>query len=804
MCNQLKALKTEQVARQNKAKERSKQSHKASQRKLKEHGKESALLYGQKLYAVCLDALAEELDKTFEDYVLNPDKARVNGAAIPFFDNFAGTHHIAAVALVATIDQLSRKARIATFCQNLGKAIEDEQRLVRLNKKSSTEFRHLIRQGHSRRRIATKDMMRKLNCPIPLWNDMTRLDVGRFLLDHIVPATGIVSVIKRRIGKTTPRFVVPTQEAEQLIRDCPASAYRGVHTAMVCPPNPWNGLYGGGMIDNQECLIRVPIQDHEEKHTTAISHYKTANLLKVLTAVNYLQETPLRVDGEMVELQRIAWENGIDGLFPCARAPMELPERLGDKPTAEDLKTRNRYAAMAHRDREQNRPRRVRIERSLQMAEELKGRTIWQSYHADHRGRLYTGNKYVTTQGPDAEKALLNFNSKTPVDNTAIDWLLKAAAGHYGLSKKTWEERLLWGNRNIEKIKATAADPLKNLDLWRDADDPWQFLQLCRGVADAIKHRKSDVPVRFDQTTSGCGILSALVRDKHVGRLCNLYGDKPFDLYTQVAEQVTYRLTQDLQFGDEKEKALAELWLGRGIDRKLTKGPILASPYGGSFMSLCDSLVEALDEHLNYVPLEEFALRVAMPSKYLAKHIWAELKKEISSCIAVKKWLMKVCRMSLSQGRPLVWTTPSGWPMKVADREPTTRTVRTFLFGKRLNVNLQDQPKNAPLSATQANKSIGANFAHSLDSAYLVSLLNTCEDQSVPVLVNHDCFATYALCANDLHETLHTTMHNMYQKDLLKQCWIEMCCHSGINFPEPPHVNTLDANTIGSNPYLFS
>ena len=804
MCNQLKDLKAEQVARQKKAELRAKQSHAASQRKLKEYGKESALLYGQQLYTYSLESLADELDRTFEDFVLNPDKARVNGAAIPFFDNFDGTHHIAAVALVATLDQLSRKARIATFCQNLGKAIEDEQRLIRLNKKSSVEFRHLIRQGIGRKRIATRDIMRKLGCPIPLWNDVTRLHVGRFLLDHIVPATGIVSVIKRRIGKTTPRFVIPTKEAEELIRECPATAYKGVYTAMVCPPNPWNGLYGGGMIDNQECLVRVPIQDHEEKHTTAITHYKTANLLKVLTAVNYLQETPLRVDAEMVDLQRVAWENGIDGLFPCSRAPMDLPERLGNNPTAEDLKLRNRLAAMAHRDREQNRPRRVRIERSLQMAEELSGRTIWQSYHADHRGRLYTGNKYVTTMGPDTEKAILHFNSKMAVDDTGIEWLLKAAAGHYGLSKKTWKERLMWGNRNIEKIKATAQDPLKNLDLWRDADDPWQFLQLCRGVEQAIKFRKCDVPVRFDQTTSGCGILSALVRDKNVGRLCNLYGDEPQDLYTKVAEQVTYRLSQDLQLGDEKEKALAELWLGRGIDRKLTKGPILASPYGGSFMSLCDSLVEALDEHLNYVPLDEFALRVAMPSKYLAKHIWAELKKEIHTCMEVKKWLMKVCRITLSKGKPLEWTSPSGWPMKVADREPTTRTVRTFLFGKRLNVNLQDQPINAPLSATQANKSIGANFAHSLDSAYLVSLLNTCEDQAIPVLTNHDCFATQAMTAGELHKTLHKTMNSMYKNDLLKQAWIEMCVNSGINLPEPPWVNTLDENVIGSNPYLFS
>ena len=108
------------------------------------------------------------------------------------------------------------------------------------------------------------------------------------------------------------------------------------------------------------------------------------------------------------------------------------------------------------------------------------------------------------------------------------------------------------------------------------------------------------------------------------------------------------------------------------------------------------------------------------------------------------------------------------------------------MFGKRLNVNLQDQPITASLSATQANKSIGANFAHSFDSAFLVSLLNTCEEQAVPVLVNHDCFATNALAAGELHETLHKTMNNMYKKDLLKQVWIEMCCNSALIYQNRP------------------
>ena len=91
-------------------------------------GKESALPYGQAIYKQQLEALAAALEDTFEDFLLAPSKARPNGDAIPYFDPFNGVHHIAAVTLTAALDQLSRKQRLATFCQNLGKAIENEHR----------------------------------------------------------------------------------------------------------------------------------------------------------------------------------------------------------------------------------------------------------------------------------------------------------------------------------------------------------------------------------------------------------------------------------------------------------------------------------------------------------------------------------------------------------------------------------------------------------------------------------------------------------------------------------------------------
>ncbi|MFZ9559186.1 MAG: DNA-directed RNA polymerase [Vulcanococcus sp.] len=795
---------SEQLAREIKAGERARQANASSHRRIKELGKESALPYGQELYSRFLDDLAAALEVTFEQFLLDPGKARANAAAIPFFDPFKGVHHIASVALVATIDQLSRKQRLPTFCQNLGKAIEDETRLMRLQAKSPLELRRLMREGVSRRRLASKEVMQELGCPIPAWNDLTRLQVGRFLLDHVLQHLPLVRMVKHRVGRTTPYFILPTAEAEEFIRNCPQRVYSVAHSAMVCPPNDWPGLYGGGLLGNQECIVRVPIQDNEEKDTTAIEHYRQADLSRFIDGINHLQATPLVVDAEMVQLQRTAWENGISGLFPCGRAPLEVPERLADSPTAEELRTRNRLAAMAHRDREQNRVRRVRIERALQMAEELAGRTVWQAYHADHRGRIYTGNKYCTHQGPDTEKALLSFEQQAPATDDGIQWILKAAAGHYGLSRDHWHERLRWGEKAKDAMLAAAEDPLGRLELWRGAKDPWQFLQLCRGLKQALETGASGVPIRFDQTTSGCGLLSTLVRDAKTARLCNVFGTTPRDLYSVIAERVVQRLTVDLELGDEKERALAELWLSRGIDRGLVKGPVLATPYGGSYMSLCDSLVDALDRHLGYVPLSEYAYRVAVPSKYLASHLWAELKEQVAPCLEVKKWLKVVCRKVMKAGYPLEWTTPMGWPMRLADREPTRRQVQTLLFGKKVNITMQDQPIDSPLSATQANKGIGANFTHGFDAALCQAVISRAVGLGMPLLTNHDCFATHMGDATVLHTSLLHSYSGMFRTNWLAVFREEVQLTTGISLPDPPYVGTLQVGLIGTNPYLYS
>ena len=797
---QINSSWAEQELQEAKAKRRARHAHEAAQRRIKEVGKESALPYGQALFDITIEPVAASIAKDFEQFVLDPKSARKFAAVLPLFDHFGNPTHVAAVALVAVLDQLSRKMRYPTFCQGVGWAIERETRLIKFGKVDQLQLRRLCRSGWSRRSISNVKTMREIGIPVSEWSDVTRLQVGGFLVDHITQ-TGLFKVVRHRIGRTQPRFVVPSDEALEFIKNCPERNYRVSHTAMICEPRPWTGLYGGGLLENSEPMVRVAIQDHDDQGR-GLAHFQAADMAKAYAVANHLQGTKLHVSAEMVELQRIAWDNGIDGLFPCSRDPIEVPPRLGSEPTDAELRERNRLAAMAHRDREVNRPRRVKVERSIQAAEQLAGRDIWQSWHADYRGRWYTGNKFVTTQGQDHEKAALFFQPQM-VGQDNLKMLLMAAAGHYGLSRSKWSERLQWAEDRLYQLMAAADDPLNRLELWRDAKQPWQFLQTCIGIREAVRDNKTGAPIRFDQTTSGCGILAALTRNARIGRACNLYGTTPHDLYSDVAAEATKRLKHDQQFGEPREKAMASIWLEVGVDRSLCKGPVLAAPYGGSWMSVADGLVDVLDKHYGYVPLNEYSYRVAAPSKYMASVIWTELKALIDPVLEVKAWMRKCTKKLMPKGFPIEWTSPMGWPMRIADRQPTTQKIYTQLYGTKISSNIQDQAWESPLSSTQANKGIGANLTHSFDAAFASSVVYWAGEHKVPIASNHDCFSVLPCHASDFHMTLLSQFRELYKPNWLMEIKKEMEARSGISLPDPPYDGSLHVGEIGNNPYLF-
>jgi len=798
--------RAEQFARQQQDERRAIEAQKTSQRRLQEQGRESALPYGRVLFNELLEALTESVKTCLEAAVTNPTRARIHGAALPYLDSFDSPEQIAAVALVATLDRLTRRQRMPTFCQGIGSALEREARLVRLRQVNGTAQRRLGRMGLNRIQMSSKQTLKALRVPVEEWNDKAKLQVGNLLLDSIIEATGLVRVQKQRIGRITPYIVVPTDRALEVVAAIPPREAMVSYRAMVCPPNPWVGIHGGGRLGSIEPMIRLPVQDQEDRRGPALDPYRQApGMAKVTAMVNHLQAVPLTCSGDMPGLLRVAWDNGIDGLFPCRRVPPEVPERLGDDYQPEELQRRNRLAAIAHRDRVKNRATRIRVERTIQHAEAMAGRDCWQGWCIDYRGRAYATNAYSTHQGPDYDRALIAFRPE-PVGSDGIDWILKAAAGHDGLGRATWADRLAWGQENRQRMVAAAEDPLGRLELWRSTSDPWQFLQLCRGLKEAIETGQTGVPIRLDQTTSGLGILSALLRHRSTARLCNVWGKTPRDLYSVVAERCIAALRLELETSEDPHRRLmAERWLEVGITRSTVKGPVLAQPYGGSYMGAADAMADVMDAALGGdVQIEEFNWKVGIPAKYMAGILWREMKPLVAPCSLIKPWLRTVVTRVFLSGQPLEWTTPSGFPMRVADRMLKVIKVHTMLYGKQTATSFADAPLDAKLDPGLANKAICANFTHSFDAAFMTLVVDALRGRKIAVLPNHDCFATTPAHATELHNLLLHQFRGMWTTDWLEVFVEEVQGRTGVKLPKLPAYGDLAPGEIGENPHVFS
>jgi hypothetical protein len=787
----------EQLQRERADEARSREAERTRDRRLAEREMNSRRSNHRWLLSECVTPLAECLAMQFEEFAASPRTAGPHRVVMPLFDPFPSAEYIAVVALRATLDRLYRPQKIASFAQSIGMTVQREAAAVELQRRSPLLGPQLMRRAA---RLKTMQLPRFLNTS-PRWDDRVRLEVGLFLLDAVISSCGLVQFRMKRRGVRHERWVYPAPEAEQVIA-ATGQSFRLARRPLTCRPKPWTTVDDGGYL-NGSSLIKPGAMTRRDNN--ALDPYRQADLSGLIQVVNAQQELSLTVNPEMVKIQREAWEAGIPGLWPCSRIPMEVPERLPEAATREQIRARNRLAAMAHREREENRSKRIDTERKLQAAEELAGRMIWQAYEADFRGRLYTVSRELTHQGPDHEKALLDFSCAEPATEQGFEWMLRCAATHWGI-KGTWGNRFRWGLENRQRMLAVAEDPLNRVELWRSAADPWQFLQAARAVASYSNDPAAPIscPLRFDQTSSGCGILAALVRDQTLARQTNLCGSTPNDLYMIFIERIKQRLLNDLHNSEDfRTQAKAERWLETGITRNLIKAVIVAWPYGSSFMSTLNKMSDELDKQLGYPPIDEYNLKVFQPSKYLAVLINQEIKLHLGKIAGPRKWMMDCVRKMMKAGHHASWISPTGFPVIINNRGLRSYKVVSKMNGQKVTINMQDQDIESKYNPVEANKGIGANLIHSLDAAFC-HLMIAKVGPLMPLLTNHDCFATTPANAETLHNQLLLQMRELYMNSWLDNIHEQFRDRTRLKLPAPPIVSTLCPSQIGTNPYLFS
>jgi DNA-directed RNA polymerase, mitochondrial len=706
-----------------------------------------------------------------------------------------GPRAMAAIALQTVIDRISQRISHRAMALAIGSAIEAEIRALPVEDRGQDLLR-IARRRHGKA-LARLEHLRALRIDAQPWSRADRFQVGAFLLAIVIEQTDLVrttTTISRRGLQ-----LEPTEQLAQIIADNPPRPAPARRLPMLSPPRPWRGMTGGGHLTNAQPLVRSR-QGHPLEYLTDDA------LAPALLAVNTLQEQQLEIDPWMVDHQRVAWDAGIRGLFPVTSRPPDPPPMPAELVGPEAMGRWRQQVDQAHRDRREGSRARAAIEASMRQAEQLAGQPIWFSWCMDMRGRLYTANRATTHQGPDHEKAQVLVANAKPCDDRAADWILKAAAIHWGL-KGSWGDRLQFGRDQIDRMLAAAEDPLERVGLWRDAKEPWQFLSMCRALQQWIEDPSQPIRqlVRLDQTTSGPGIIGALLRDGAIARACNMTGSTRHDLYQQVADEVALLLRSDLEAGDLKEQRLAGVWLKRGVSRAMAKLPVMSTVYGAGWLGVSEQLVAVLDQEDGPVNLGVLERDRLVPCRYLARKFGLAVGARMAGAVALQKWLREACRRCVKKGVPMRWTTPMGMPIQLGKEMASTSKVRTLLHGTRRWQTVLDAPTPGELSSRETVRSVTANVIHSFDAALVWQLVCDGADHGATVLPNHDCFGVAPYAAEWLHTTLHQRIGQLYRTDWLAEIKAEIeAAATGLKLPALPMVGTLEPSEIGENPYLFS
>lgn len=743
------------------AAERSKDNHE----RLIQRGAESKTSYGRVLLQEYAEAVSLAIDVTLGELLIHEEKAGPFMKFWPLLLYFAnrGPRSIALIALGQVLDRINSKPERMKLALAIGKALQDERTAHKLQQRHGTALLSELTKKFGRRSVQAKTL-EKLRVQPSDWETEDKRGVGNLLLELIAANTDLIE-----FSADKKQRVLPTAVVADLIRANPPRPLSVRSLPSLLPPVPWDGPMRGKkpLVGSRAAIDR--------------SHLTPANLEAALVVVNKLEQQELVIDPWMAQVQREAWDSNMPDLFPVRRDPGT------DFSPSEDVWIR------------------TRIEEALRQAEEVAGMPIWLEHDMDFRGRLYCSSRMAGHQGPDHQKALISFAGGERMNDDAFEQLMAAAAGHYGLGHSSWGERVQWCRAHLDQIEAIAAAPLDRADLWKGADDPWQYLQACKAIADfmADDSKPCGCPVRFDQTASGMGIAAMLTRDQELARHTNVIGSTRHDLYGYVAERLVQLLTMDLDSWDPFEVRMAEFWLKLPINRSLTKGPTMTTIYGSRQFGIREQVTAWLQQVNPDVPVGRWKWEYTVPAQYLARKIGLLIGAELKSCVALDAWLRDVSSKCVKKGKRLRWDAPSGFPLNFGSSLEDKQKTNSLLYGSRRWKHVDVDVEPGELSVRATNRGITANTIHAFDAAMVHLLVVRCGWVQAPLLTNHDCFATTPARAQWLHQALSAEMREMYKTDWLAEIRVEISEHAGFPLPHPPQVGTLAVGKIGENPYCF-
>lgn len=778
----------------------------------KAKGREADTVYGSLLMRKGIEPVAERI-RTF---LLEQEGRRgpKHVAAGPL--TLVEPEVAALITLRALIDRLSCRAiSIASVATHIGTMVETEIALAHFESDSRPLFNTVVRSlnkrtANPRHRRTTLLTMAKRHAgydPTKKWATNFRLHVGMALLDFALAETGLFTATVARSGKQTTRIIQAQPEVLDLATTVAerAALLSPTRKPMVVPPKPWSALHSGGyhfMPPATHSMIKVNGRNSAEEIDNLIDTMQQA-----IEALNTAQRTPWRVNKAVLEVAEDLWKNNVSVGSLARLDPLDLPHKPVDIETnAEARADYTREAAAIHSENRRSLSKRIQSARTLQVAAEYAAYDRFYFPHEfDFRGRMYPVPSMLNPQGGDLSRGLLEFADGMPLgdDPEVWRWLYIHMANQFGHDKLSHDDRIEWAEKNWPMLVRCGRDPLEHRE-WMDADEPWQALACCF-EANRIEVEGRDTPshliVAMDGTCNGLQHFSAMLRDEVGGTATNLVpSDKPSDIYQIVADKVVDRLTA---MADEP---LAAEWLAIGIDRKITKRPVMVLPYGGTRHS-CRQYVEDAARERGPLPWE--TRDVWSATYFLAAHVWDAIGETVVAAREAMDWLQQVSKVVADAGLPLVWTMPDGFPVFQNYTETKHNRVKTKLGDQVIKVSLYTPTRRKIDKAKQA-MATSPNFVHSYDALALRHYILIAADNGIEAFATvHDSYGVHAANAPLSAACLREAFVDVYASvDPLARLDAEvrdmLTPEEAEALPPLPAKGSLDINEVRNAHYFFS
>lgn len=719
--------------------------------------------------------------------------------------------------------------------KSIGQALEDEYKMRSYKKENAYYYNSIQDDLNSRcakaqrKKYITMNMFKKrLDFHLSKWSNTEKVQTGLILTKLFYEKTGLIEFRKVFKGKKQVIFIDPSPLLTKLIEDTNTKleVLEPFFLPMVCEPKKWTGIFDGGYLSPYLRRNKI-IKNNDREYLNRLSKF---GISKVFEALNTIQETKWQINNEVLNVVKLLWEEGhaVAGLPQREDIPIQpYPFPNQDEHTIlTDTEKgvvaqwkRNTYET--HKQNVAARSIRILTSQIIRIADKFKDyKTIWFPYQMDFRGRMYPIPVLLHPQGSDLAKGLLRFAEGKTIDNEeAKEWFLIQGANMYGYDKASYKDRVKWTEQNSVMIINCAEKPLEHRE-WTEADKPLQFLAWCfeyqKFKKDKIRF-KTHIPIQLDGTCNGLQHYSALLRDKVSGSAVNLVNTEiPSDIYAKVAKRLEEKLNELSQstepINNPMDMHLSSAFLNIGINRKLTKRPVMVLPYGGTQLSCREYIGEYLKENYSSNFLwEHFKIGnnpqdcIFKVSNWLSHYLWEAIRETLQSAIVGMDYLKAIARVKLKYSDAIEWVTPMGLLIHQAYQKNKKHEIKTELFGKILKTRIKAEGTN--IDKSRQLNGICPNFIHSLDASCLMLWLLKCKEAGIKDFMSvHDCYAVNAADTAKSARLLRKAFVEIYKRPILDDFEADLAedLPSDVELPNQPKQGDLEIEEVLKSDYFFN